>query len=77
MSPVRCRIGLCLLRPHAAARESRFPHSEMVSTWGTADCVPGRATLDDLFEAWIIELRRKGRSPHTVHGYERVYQRNI
>jgi integrase len=36
-----------------------------------------RATLDDLFEAWIIELRRKGRSPHTVHGYERVYERNI
>jgi integrase len=36
-----------------------------------------RATLDDLFEAWIIEPRRKGRSPHTLHGYERVYERNI
>src|SRR3954467_15258047 len=32
-----------------------------------------RATLNDLFEDWIIELRRKGRSPNTVHGYESVY----
>ena len=36
-----------------------------------------RATLDDLFAEWIIELRRKGRSPNTVHGYELVYRRNI
>lgn len=36
-----------------------------------------RAALDDLFAEWIIELRRKGRSPNTVHGYELVYMRNI
>jgi integrase len=36
-----------------------------------------RATLDDLFQDWIMELRRKGRSPNTVHGYEGVYRRNI
>ena len=36
-----------------------------------------RATVDDLFADWIVELKRKGRSPHTVHGYERVYARNI
>ena len=36
-----------------------------------------RATLDDLFVDWIVELKRKGRSPHTVLGYERVYARNI
>ena len=36
-----------------------------------------RATLDNLFDDWIVELKRKGRSPHTVLGYERVYQRNI
>ena len=36
-----------------------------------------RATLDDLFADWIVELERKGRSPHTVHGYQRVYERNI
>ena len=31
-----------------------------------------RATVDDLFADWIVELKRKGRSPHTVHGYERT-----
>ena len=25
----------------------------------------------------ITELRRKGRSPNTVYGYERVYERNV
>lgn len=36
-----------------------------------------KATLDDLFDDWIVELKRKGRSPNTVHGYEKVYARNI
>ena len=35
------------------------------------------ATVDDLFADWIVELNRKGRSPHTVKGYESVYVRNI
>jgi site-specific recombinase XerD len=33
--------------------------------------------VDDLFADWIVELQRKGRSPNTVDGYERVYRRNI
>jgi integrase len=36
-----------------------------------------RATLDDLFSEWIIELKRKGRSPNTIRGYELVYRRSI
>jgi len=36
-----------------------------------------RATLDDLFEEWIIELERKGRSPNTIRGYRQVYRKNI
>ena len=36
-----------------------------------------RATLDDLFDDWIVELKRKGRSPNTIHGYEKCYARNI
>ena len=35
------------------------------------------ATVDDLFADWIVELQRKGRSPNTVDGYEKVYRRNI
>ena len=33
--------------------------------------------MDDLFDVWIIELRRKGRSPNTVLGYERKYHHDI
>ena len=36
-----------------------------------------RASLDELFVDWIVELRRKGRSPNTIDGYEKVYARNI
>lgn len=36
-----------------------------------------RVVVDDLFADWIVELKRKGRSPNTVRGYEKVYERNI
>jgi integrase len=36
-----------------------------------------RASVDDLFGDWIVELRRKGRSPNTIHCYEKVYEHNI
>jgi integrase len=36
-----------------------------------------KATLNDLFDDWIVELKRKGRSPNTVHGYEKIYNHNI
>ena len=36
-----------------------------------------KATLNDLFDDWIVELQRKGRSPNTVHGYEKIYNHNI
>ncbi len=35
------------------------------------------ATVGDLFADWIVELERKGRSPNTIDGYQRVYKRNI
>lgn len=33
--------------------------------------------MNDLFVEWIIELERKGRSPNTIKGCEKVYRRNI
>jgi integrase len=36
-----------------------------------------KASLDELFVDWIVELQRKGRSPNTIDGYEKVYARNI
>ncbi|HUR18814.1 MAG TPA: hypothetical protein VMZ51_07750, partial [Acidimicrobiales bacterium] len=35
------------------------------------------ATVEHLFHEWIIELERKGRSPNTIHGYKKSYERNI
>ena len=36
-----------------------------------------RATVDDLFRDWIVELKRKGRSPNTIQGYKGVYEGKI
>ena len=36
-----------------------------------------KATMNDLFDDWIVELQRNGRSPNTVHGYEKIYNHNI
>lgn len=35
------------------------------------------ANVGELFDEWILELTRKGRSPNTVDGYQRTYHRNI
>ncbi|MCP5041890.1 MAG: hypothetical protein GY944_12750, partial [bacterium] len=35
------------------------------------------ARLDELFGEWIKELERKGRSPNTIHNYERTYRGKI
>jgi integrase len=35
------------------------------------------ASVDELFSEWIRELERKGRSPNTIHNYEKTYRRNI
>jgi hypothetical protein len=50
----------------------RHPSTEVLQP----HAIGSRAALDDLFAEWIIELRGKGRSPNTVHGYELVDKRN-
>ncbi len=35
------------------------------------------ATLDDLCEAWLQELERKGRSPNTIHNYRKSYRHDV
>ncbi len=58
-------------------REAKKARAELLVDVTKGRHTGSRATLDDLFAEWIIELRRKGRSPNTVHGYELVYRRNI
>ena len=58
-------------------REAKAARSALIVEVSKGRHSGTRATVDDLFADWIVELKRKGRSPHTVHGYERVYARNI
>ncbi len=58
-------------------RDAKKARAALLVEVGKGRHTGSRATLDDLFAEWIIELRRKGRSPNTVHGYELVYKRNI
>ena len=56
--------------PPRDAGEAKTARAELVEVGkgrhrGTA------ATVEDLCCDWIVELRRKGRSPNTVYGYER------
>src|SRR4051794_19773816 len=58
-------------------REAKKARAELLVDVAKGRHTGVRATLDDLFADWIVELVRKGRSPNTVHGYELVYHRNI
>jgi integrase len=58
-------------------REAKKARAELIVEVGKGRHSGTRATLDDLFGEWIVELRRKGRSPNTIDGYEKVYRRNI
>jgi integrase len=58
-------------------RDAKKARAALLVEVGKGRHTGSRATLDGLFAEWIIKLRRKGRSPNTVHGYELVYKRNI
>jgi integrase len=58
-------------------RDARKARAELLAEVGKGRHTGTAATVNDLFEEWVVELRRKGRSPNTVHGYEGSYRRNI
>ena len=58
-------------------RDAKKARAELLTEVSKGRHTGARASLDDLFDDWIVELKRKGRSPHTVHGYTKVYARNI
>ena len=62
---------------HGNLRDAKKARAELLVEVGKGRHTGTRATVDDLFDEWIVELRRKGRSPNTVYGYQRVYDRNI
>jgi integrase len=58
-------------------REAKKARAELLVEASKGKHSGTRATVDELFVDWIVELKRKGRSPNTIDGYEKVYARNI
>ena len=57
--------------------DAKKARAELLTEVGKGRHTGTRATVDDLFADWIVELERKGRSPNTIRGYERVYRHDI
>ena len=62
---------------HGTLRDAKKARAELLVDVGKGRHTGTAATVEELYREWIAELRRKGRSPNTVYGYERVYERNI
>src|SRR5262249_15632203 len=62
---------------YGSLRDAKKARAELLVAVSRGRHTGTGATVDDLFQDWLIELRRKGRSPHTTYGYEKVYSRNI
>jgi integrase len=62
---------------YGTMREAKKARAALLSDVGRGRHTGARATVDDLFVDWIVELKRKGRSPNTIRGYELVYGRNV
>ena len=58
-------------------RDAKKARAELLVEVGKGRHTGTGSTVDQLHDEWIVELRRKGRSPNTVYGYQRVYERNI
>lgn len=58
-------------------RDAKKARAELIVEVSKGRHSGSRATVDDLFGEWIVELERKGRSPNTILGYQRVYRRSI
>ncbi len=58
-------------------RDAKKARAELLVEVGKGRHTGSAATVEDLFADWIVELRRKGRSPNTIRGYESVYRYNI
>lgn len=58
-------------------RDAKQARAELLVEASRGRHVGTGATVDVLFGEWIVELRRKGRSPNTIRGYESVYRHNI
>jgi integrase len=62
---------------YGTMRDAKQARAELLVEVGRGKHQGTSATVETLFNEWIAELERKGRSPNTVYGYRKVYERNI
>jgi integrase len=62
---------------HGTLRDAKRARAELLVEVGKGRHTGTATTVDQLYTEWVAELRRKGRSPNTVYGYQLVYERNI
>jgi integrase len=62
---------------HGNLRDAKKARAELLVEVSKGHHTGTRATVDELFEDWILELERKGRSPNTVYNYRKTYRANI
>ena len=58
-------------------RDAKKARAELLVEVGQGRHTGTKATVDQLFADWILELERKGRSPNTILNYRKTYRRNI
>jgi integrase len=62
---------------HGTLSEAKKARAQLLVEASAGRHTGTRATMDDLYADWIVELERKGRSPNTVRGYRSTYEHNI
>jgi len=62
---------------HGNLREATKARSELLTEVSHGKHKGTKVTVNELFGDWIAELERKGRSPSTIHNYDKTYRRNI
>ncbi len=58
-------------------RDAKKARAELLAEVSAGRHAGTDSTLDDLCEAWLAELDRKGRSPNTIHNYRKTYRHDI
>ena len=58
-------------------REAKKARAQLVVDVSAGRHDGTKATMDDLFREWIVELERKNRKPSTIYNYTRRYEHDI
>ena len=58
-------------------REAKKLRADVLTEVGAGRHSGADISMDELFTNWLVELDRKGRSPSTIHNYDKTYRKSI